>query len=211
MSSVPLAQALGELTVYKDGKMRWRIRFDRLLSCAKVWKNTVTNTSDTWIPLYVVLFVFFMVLFCFWAFSYELAYVCSWCGVDCMCWLLQLIDELKPGGRLIIPVGPQNRTQKLMQVDKGEDGTVTQRKQMSVSFVPLTSKKDQCWSWTASHHFQPCSLLNALPISSNHAPISSKCAPHLFDRAPHPFQLRSQSPPTTTRLNHLITYCRRLL
>lgn len=63
-----------------------------------------------------------------------------------MCWLLQLIDELKPGGRLIIPVGPQNHTQKLMQVDKGEDGTVTQRKQMSVSFVPLTSKKDQCWS-----------------------------------------------------------------
>lgn len=57
-----------------------------------------------------------------------------------------LIDELKPGGRLIIPVGPQNRTQKLMQVDKREDGTVTQRKQMSVSFVPLTSKKDQCWS-----------------------------------------------------------------
>lgn len=57
-----------------------------------------------------------------------------------------LTDQLKPGGRLIIPVGPQNHTQKLLQVDKALDGTVTQHRHMSVSFVPLTSKKNQCWS-----------------------------------------------------------------
>lgn len=57
-----------------------------------------------------------------------------------------LIDQLKPGGRLVIPVGPQHKTQKLIQIDKGMDGKVAQRKHMSVSFVPLTSKKDQCWS-----------------------------------------------------------------
>jgi protein-L-isoaspartate O-methyltransferase len=35
---------------------------------------------------------------------------------DGSCAVLQLIEQLKPGGRLIIPVGPTGENQKLMQV-----------------------------------------------------------------------------------------------
>ncbi len=49
-----------------------------------------------------------------------------------------LIDQLKPGGRMIIPVGPVFYVQYLMLVEKNKDGSVTQRKTMPVRFVPLT-------------------------------------------------------------------------
>lgn len=49
-----------------------------------------------------------------------------------------LIEQLKPGGRMIIPVGPPLQTQSLMLVEKQEDGSVTQRNVMLVRFVPLT-------------------------------------------------------------------------
>ncbi|MBN2509530.1 MAG: protein-L-isoaspartate(D-aspartate) O-methyltransferase [Spirochaetales bacterium] len=48
-----------------------------------------------------------------------------------------LIRQLAPGGRMIIPVGPEHSVQKLMLVHKGQDGTVTTRELMAVSFVPL--------------------------------------------------------------------------
>jgi protein-L-isoaspartate(D-aspartate) O-methyltransferase len=49
-----------------------------------------------------------------------------------------LVEQLKPGGRMVIPVGPPLATQQLMVIDKDEDGEVTQRSVMPVRFVPLT-------------------------------------------------------------------------
>ena len=49
-----------------------------------------------------------------------------------------LIAQLKPGGRMVIPVGSPFLTQHLLLVEKGEDGTVTSRQILPVIFVPLT-------------------------------------------------------------------------
>lgn len=52
-----------------------------------------------------------------------------------------LIDQLKPGGRLVIPVGTLN--QDLKVVDKNLDGSIRVRTETSVRYVPLTSKDAQ--------------------------------------------------------------------
>jgi len=49
-----------------------------------------------------------------------------------------LVKQLKPGGRMIIPVGPAFLTQHLMLVEKRADGTVVSRQLLPVRFVPLT-------------------------------------------------------------------------
>ncbi|XP_062503014.1 protein-L-isoaspartate(D-aspartate) O-methyltransferase-like [Corticium candelabrum] len=54
-----------------------------------------------------------------------------------------LIDQLKPGGRLIVPVGEEGRSQKLQQIDKSLDSQIVQRNIMGVVYVPLTEKKKQ--------------------------------------------------------------------
>ena len=51
-----------------------------------------------------------------------------------------LIRQLKPGGRMVIPVGAQFLTQHLMLVEKKPDGTVSTRQILPVRFVPLTGK-----------------------------------------------------------------------
>ncbi|GAB2269745.1 Protein-L-isoaspartate O-methyltransferase 2 [Dionaea muscipula] len=52
-----------------------------------------------------------------------------------------LIDQLKPGGRLVIPVG--NVFQDLRVVDKNPDGTIQVKSETSVRYVPLTSREAQ--------------------------------------------------------------------
>jgi len=52
----------------------------------------------------------------------------------------QLIQQLKPGGRLVIPVGKQGQPQSLRILTKGADGEIEQRDVLSVAFVPLTGK-----------------------------------------------------------------------
>ena len=38
-----------------------------------------------------------------------------------------LVRQLRPGGCMIVPVGPEGGAQELLQVDKGTDGTVSKR------------------------------------------------------------------------------------
>ncbi len=49
-----------------------------------------------------------------------------------------LIEQLKPGGKMVIPVGPVFQVQQLMRVEKDAEGKVRQRSVMPVRFVPLT-------------------------------------------------------------------------
>jgi protein-L-isoaspartate(D-aspartate) O-methyltransferase len=49
-----------------------------------------------------------------------------------------LVEQLAPGGRMVIPVGPPLQVQSLVLVEKKADGSVTQRSLMPVRFVPLT-------------------------------------------------------------------------
>lgn len=49
-----------------------------------------------------------------------------------------LIKQLKPGGRMVIPVGSQFMVQQLLLVEKSEQGEVRSRQILPVRFVPLT-------------------------------------------------------------------------
>ncbi|MGY6276562.1 protein-L-isoaspartate(D-aspartate) O-methyltransferase [Methylomonas sp. MgM2] len=51
-----------------------------------------------------------------------------------------LIKQLKPGGRMIIPVGAAFMTQYLVLVNKDDQGKITTRQILPVSFVPLTGE-----------------------------------------------------------------------
>ena len=52
-----------------------------------------------------------------------------------------LVEQLAPGGRLVIPVG--RAFQQLLLIEKREDGTVDQRKVAAVAFVPMTGEAEQ--------------------------------------------------------------------
>lgn len=49
-----------------------------------------------------------------------------------------LIDQLRVGGRMIVPVGPQYAVQELTVLSKQADGSVATERVMAVGFVPLT-------------------------------------------------------------------------
>ncbi|MEK6594275.1 MAG: protein-L-isoaspartate(D-aspartate) O-methyltransferase [Pseudomonadota bacterium] len=49
-----------------------------------------------------------------------------------------LIEQLKPGGRLVIPIGSQPGVQTLYLIRKEADGKVTRQAVLAVRFVPLT-------------------------------------------------------------------------
>ncbi len=49
-----------------------------------------------------------------------------------------LIEQLKPGGKLVIPVGAQSSHQELLLMTKAADGKTQTRKVLAVRFVPLT-------------------------------------------------------------------------
>lgn len=51
-----------------------------------------------------------------------------------------LVQQLKPGGRMIIPVGSRFTVQQLLLVEKSKQGTVSTRQILPVMFVPLTGK-----------------------------------------------------------------------
>jgi len=49
-----------------------------------------------------------------------------------------LVRQLKPGGRMVIPVGAPFLAQQLLLIEKRDDGTVQTRQLLPVAFVPLT-------------------------------------------------------------------------
>jgi len=52
-----------------------------------------------------------------------------------------LIEQLKPGGKLIIPVGQQFMAQQLICIDKDLEGLVHERSVLRVAFVPLVRRR----------------------------------------------------------------------
>jgi protein-L-isoaspartate(D-aspartate) O-methyltransferase len=54
-----------------------------------------------------------------------------------------LIEQLKPGGVIVIPVGEKGQTQMLVVVRKGKHGGLFEEKQFPVRFVPMTGTADE--------------------------------------------------------------------
>ncbi len=52
-----------------------------------------------------------------------------------------LVDQLKPGGRIVAPVGRTVWTQDLVVVEKGRDGKLKERSVIPVRFVPMVPGK----------------------------------------------------------------------
>ncbi|EFA81746.1 hypothetical protein PPL_05740 [Heterostelium album PN500] len=59
---------------------------------------------------------------------------------------VDLVKQLKIGGRMVIPVGPANLFHQLLIVDKLEDSSIKIKSCGVVRFVPLTSKSQQLHS-----------------------------------------------------------------
>lgn len=51
-----------------------------------------------------------------------------------------LIQQLKPGGRMLVPVGSRYLTQKLVLVTRDEHGEIRTQEMLPVTFVPLTGQ-----------------------------------------------------------------------
>jgi len=51
-----------------------------------------------------------------------------------------LVDQLKPGGRMIIPVGPVYSVQVLILLEKALDGSISTQQLLPVRFVPMTGR-----------------------------------------------------------------------
>jgi protein-L-isoaspartate(D-aspartate) O-methyltransferase len=54
-----------------------------------------------------------------------------------------LIEQLKPGGRLVIPIGMRSGVQTLFLIRKVTGGKVTRQAVLAVRFVPLTGAPDR--------------------------------------------------------------------
>jgi protein-L-isoaspartate(D-aspartate) O-methyltransferase len=54
-----------------------------------------------------------------------------------------LLEQLKPGGRMVIPVGNPFSSQQLVVVTKDAQGRITTRRMLAVRFVPLTGSHDR--------------------------------------------------------------------
>jgi len=53
-----------------------------------------------------------------------------------------LIDQLRAGGRLVVPVGAQDAVQSLQVIEKSANGTLTTTDVLPVQFVPFTRDGD---------------------------------------------------------------------
>lgn len=53
-----------------------------------------------------------------------------------------LLEQLRPGGRMILPLGPQESVQHLVLVRKDPDGSLSQETLLPVRFVPVTGEHE---------------------------------------------------------------------
>ncbi|KAL6045500.1 Protein-L-isoaspartate(D-aspartate) O-methyltransferase [Balamuthia mandrillaris] len=88
-----------------------------------------------------------------------------------------LIDQLKPGGRMVIPVGPSAEFQTYYQIDVSEDGRdVKTLPLMQVRFVPMLSKDVQLTGEFSNNarilNAQDGSRMLVMPVL-HHAPDST--------------------------------------
>jgi protein-L-isoaspartate(D-aspartate) O-methyltransferase len=51
-----------------------------------------------------------------------------------------LVAQLKPGGKMVIPVGAPRGGQELLLIEKRADGTIDRRVVLPVRFVPMTGR-----------------------------------------------------------------------
>lgn len=54
-----------------------------------------------------------------------------------------LVEQLAPGGRLVVPVGPTSGTQSLVLVTKDANGRLRRQRQLAVRFVPMVRSEDR--------------------------------------------------------------------
>jgi protein-L-isoaspartate(D-aspartate) O-methyltransferase len=52
-----------------------------------------------------------------------------------------LLEQLKPGGRMVIPIGERYFYQELILVEKDEDGKIERKDILSVAFVPFQGER----------------------------------------------------------------------
>jgi protein-L-isoaspartate(D-aspartate) O-methyltransferase len=55
----------------------------------------------------------------------------------------KLVEQLKPGGRMILPVGPQLRGQDLLILEKDGEGKVETTQLFPVRFVPMVRENER--------------------------------------------------------------------
>jgi protein-L-isoaspartate(D-aspartate) O-methyltransferase len=49
-----------------------------------------------------------------------------------------LVEQLRPGGRLVLPLGPAHEVQELWLVQRQADGSTRRSRKLAVQFVPMT-------------------------------------------------------------------------
>jgi len=54
-----------------------------------------------------------------------------------------LLQQLKPGGKMVVPIGGPYENQRLMVVTKDEKGNVSTRDELPVVFVPMTGRAEE--------------------------------------------------------------------
>jgi protein-L-isoaspartate(D-aspartate) O-methyltransferase len=54
-----------------------------------------------------------------------------------------LWEQVKPGGRVVIPIGGAYQVQRLVVMEKGADGARTSRSVLAVRFVPMTGQAEE--------------------------------------------------------------------
>ncbi len=54
-----------------------------------------------------------------------------------------LLDQLKPGGRIVMPIGPSNPQEQLIVATKAADGAITRCSLGLAMFVPLTGRGER--------------------------------------------------------------------